>query len=727
MADAWIEFGLSNSCIAGALALLAYSVHRRANHPLLAHALWLCVLLKLITPPLLNVPLLPYPASVAAIDPALPELHFADLTATRSDIDLGTLPAAAPDLSVRRLVGWAWLIGSALVLIGSLLRTIRFQLSMVSGTRIAGAPLRALAEEVARGHGLRRCPEVRVMTARVTPFVWQFWGRPRIVLPEALATSMPPRDLQLVLAHELAHVRRKDHWVRWVEWLAAVAFWWNPITWWSQRNLRASEELACDALVLTTFQPERQRYASSLLGVTEFLSTEGVRPPRVATPMSRGGELETRITMIITDRLPRTPRWVVSAALALGAAFLPLSVAYAQDYAAIERRLAAAVEAGEITKAQAEAMMGALARTAAEKSKPAEADMRAKRMRYAEFEKGIKARVEKGAMSPEEAEARLRETREKMFGGEAAGKRDVDPRAMRERYAQLEKRIAAAVESGRITREQGAERLAQARERMMGATRAKDAGEGQAEARAMRERYAQLEERIAAAVESGRMTREQGAERLAQAKERMMEATRAKGAGEGQADMRARRMRYAEYEKGIKARVEKGAMSPEEAEAKLRATREKMFGGDKTRKAGPEAGKKGASREKKADDSARGKKVDETSMKALYAEYEKRLDVAVAKGEMTAEQAKAKLADAREKMFGGDKARKTGPKAGKKGASREKKPNDSARGKGVDEGSMKARYAEYEKRLDDAVAKGEMTAEQAKAKLAEARRKMFGE
>lgn len=77
-----------------------------------------------------------------------------------------------------------------------------------------------------------------------------------------------------------------------------------------------------------------------------------------------------------------------------------------------------------------------------------------------------------------------------------------------------------------------------------------------------------------------------------------------------------------------------------------------MFGGDKTRKAGPKAGKKGASREKKADDSARGKKVDGTSMKALYAECEKRLDDAVAKGEMTAEQAKAKLAEARKKMFG---------------------------------------------------------------------------
>ena len=74
-------------------------------------------------------------------------------------------------------------------------------------------------------------------------------------------------------------------------------------------------------------------------------------------------------------------------------------------------------------------------------------------------------------------------------------------------------------------------------------------------------------------------------------------------------------------------------------------------------------------------------------MKARYAEYEKRLDAAVAKGEMTTEQARAKLAEAREKMFGGDKTRKTGPKAGKKDAAREKKAGDSARGKGVDEGS----------------------------------------
>ena len=682
MADAWIEFGLSNSCVAAALALLAHSVHRRGRHPLLAHALWLGVLLKLVTPSLFTVPLLPYPAAastidLAAVDPAMSELSLANLTP--AGVDLEAPPASAPTLSVRALVGWAWLIGSALVLVGSLLRTLRFQLTMVRGTRVAGETVRALAEEVARGHGLRRCPEVRMAAARVTPFVWQFWGRVRVVLPEGLARSMPAAELRLVLAHELAHVRRKDHWVRWVEWLAAVAFWWNPLTWWSQRNLRASEELACDALVLSTFHPRPQRYASSLLSVAEFLSTEGVRPPRVATPMSRGGELESRLTMILTDRLPRTPRWVLSAALALGAALLPLSVAYAQDYGAVERRLAAAVEAGEITKAQAQAMMAALKRAAEEKSGPAEPDMRAKRMRYAEYQKSLEAAVAKGDMTADEAAAKLAEARTKMFGGEAAGKRDIDPRAMRERYAQLEERVTAAVESGQITKEQAAERLAQARERMM-------------------------------------------------------QASRAQGAGDGPVDMRARRMRYAELEKGLKARVEKGAMSAEEAEAKLREAREEMFGDQKARKLDPRTEKKDAARGKRPDDGARGKGPDEGSMKARYAEYEQRLDAAVARGELTAEEAKAKLAEARKKMFGDQKARKLDKKtrkldqkAEKKDAAREKRADDGARGKGADEGAMKARYAEYEKRLDAAVARGELTAEEAKAKLAEARKKMFGE
>ena len=272
----------------------------------------------------------------------------------------------------------------------------------------------------------------------------------------------------------------------------------------------------------------------------------------------------------------------------------------------------------------------------------------------------------------------------------------------------------------------------------MEASRAKEAGDGQAEARAIRERLAQLEERISAAVEGGLITEEQGAERLAQARERIREMSRAKDAPDEQADMRALRMRYAEYEKGVRAQVEKGDLSAEDAEAKLRLAREKMFGGDKARKLNPEA-------RRKAD----AERADKQALRMRYAEYEQRLRDSVQKGELSVEEAEAKLSAAREKMFGGDKTRKTGPKAEKKDAAREKrakkkdaarekkaakregarekKRGDGARGEGADEAAMKARYAEYEKRLDAAVARGEMTADEAEAKLAEARKEMFGE
>ena len=68
MSAFWLELTLSNVCVSAALALVAYAVHRRGRHPLLAHALWLGVLLKLVTPPVMTVPLIPFesPASTAA-------------------------------------------------------------------------------------------------------------------------------------------------------------------------------------------------------------------------------------------------------------------------------------------------------------------------------------------------------------------------------------------------------------------------------------------------------------------------------------------------------------------------------------------------------------------------------------------------------------------------------------------------------------------------------------
>jgi len=697
MSAFWLELTLSNVCVSAALALVAYAVHRRGRHPLLAHALWLGVLLKLVTPPVMTVPLIPFESPAATAELALVEEQLTSLGASPIsggdvaaldllEAELATTPARAEAFPARRVAGWVWLLGSALALTVSLIRVGQFHVAMGRATTAAPPEVQGLSDRVSRSLGLRRSPAVWTTTARISPYVWCFAGPPRIVVPSALVKSLSSADLRLVLAHELAHIQRRDHWVRWVEWLSGVAFWWNPVTWWARHHLRANEELACDAVVLSRFHPDQRRYASSLLAVAEFLSPEGVRPPLVASTLTSGEELEARLTMILSNRLPRTPRWFLSASLALGALFLPMSVAYAQDFEAVQRRLASAVEAGELTPAQARTMMEALRRASTDRPADAsvdqralreryatmeqrveagiksgkitreqgaarlaearrsmfgdtpkgkvEAEQRAKRERYAEYERGLMERVRKGAMTKDEANAKLAEAREKMFGGAPKGKVDADQRAKRERYAEYERGLMQRVKKGAMTKDEANAKLTEAREKMFGGAEEAQRG-GEADEKAMAARYEELERRIKAAVESGRITEEQGMERLQQAKERMSQGAKKSAV----TDKKAMADRYGELERRIKAAVASGQITEEQGMERLRQAKERMSQGTK----------KGAVTDKPGGGEA---KADQAALRARYAEYEKRLKAAIDKGEMTADEAEAKLKEARAKMFG---------------------------------------------------------------------------
>lgn len=587
-------------------------------------------------------------------------------------------------------------MGSALALAISLFRVVQFHVAMRRAAAPAPAELQELSDRVSRSLGLHRSPPLLTTTARITPYVWWFGGAPRVVVPSPLVRSLSPAQLRLVLAHELAHIRRRDHWVRWVEWLSGVAFWWNPITWWARYHLRAAEELACDAVVLSTVQPDQRRYASSLLAVAEFLSTEGVRPPLVASTLTSGEELEARIHMILSDRLPRTPRWLLSASLALGVLCLPMSIAYAQDFEAVQRRLTSAVEAGELTQAQARTMMEALRRASTDKPARAEVDTRALRERYAAMEQRVEAGIKAGKITREQGDARLAEARKSMFGDAAKAKVEPDMRAKRERYAEYEEILEARVQQGSMTKEEADAKLKEARESMFG-----DAAKGkvQPDMRAKRERYAEYERGLMARVKTGTMSKKEADAKLLDARGKIFGRDARKADGAAAADARAMRERYAEYEKGLMARVLKGAMTKDEADAKLKEAREKMFGGAER---------------------AEGKaQADEKATAARYEALETRIKAAVESGRLTEEEGMARLRQAKERMSEG----------AKKGPASERAKGDQPGGDKPkrDQDALRARYAEYEKHLKAAVDKGEMTADEAATKLKEAREKMFGD
>jgi uncharacterized surface protein with fasciclin (FAS1) repeats/formylglycine-generating enzyme required for sulfatase activity/beta-lactamase regulating signal transducer with metallopeptidase domain len=205
------------------------------------------------------------------------------------------------------LVAAPWLVGTMLIVGISVARVVRFRRGLLVHCSPADPEILGVASRVASELGVRR--RFKVLTARsnAVPFVWGGFGGPIIVLPVALAADANAPSLRLILMHELAHVRRRDDLVRWLDWAVVAWLWWNPLAWIARRGLRSSEELACDAVVLRTCGASTREYGACLVAAAESLAGSAFRTPAQACTMGDGGSLEQRITIIMSGSLQRRP------------------------------------------------------------------------------------------------------------------------------------------------------------------------------------------------------------------------------------------------------------------------------------------------------------------------------------------------------------------------------------------------------------------------------------
>jgi len=146
--------------------------------------------------------------------------------------------------------------------------------------------------------GLRRMPVVRMTDLAIPPFVWAIFGRARIVLPRSLWEILSPAERDAVLAHELAHLRRGDEWVRRLELIVIGVYWWFPVAWWAMRKLRDAEESCCDGWVLWALPESATPYATALVSTVSFVSSPA-RMPIAASGAATFRGLQRRLTMIL--------------------------------------------------------------------------------------------------------------------------------------------------------------------------------------------------------------------------------------------------------------------------------------------------------------------------------------------------------------------------------------------------------------------------------------------
>ena len=142
--------------------------------------------------------------------------------------------------------------------------------------------------------------------------------RPVILVPAGALLGLTPQQLEAVLAHELAHVRRYDYAVNLLQTAVETLLFYHPAAWWLSGRVRAEREHACDdAAVEAT--GDALSYARALAALEQLRGAEA--PPAALALAANGGSLMQRIHRLVnTDTHARARR--PFAALALGVALL---------------------------------------------------------------------------------------------------------------------------------------------------------------------------------------------------------------------------------------------------------------------------------------------------------------------------------------------------------------------------------------------------------------------
>lgn len=602
MADFIVQATLSNLLVSTILALIAWLVQSRFQAPSLANLLWILVLVKMVTPPLVSLPVLEIQTisnAPAATVSTQPVDALSDLGAM--NFDANELPSIAvpTDLAFEHpqpadsvepgsgfnlfWLGIAWLITSGGLFLISFCRISRFHLVLRKNIKPASAKLVQIAERVATQVELRRKPEIVITQANVSPFVWWIGGVPKIVIPESAIESLSVNDIRMVLAHEMAHIKRHDHWIRWLEWFTLLGLWWNPVMWWARKQLRVTEEIACDALVVEKTRATHHDYANSLLNMADILTTSAIRPPAVASAMNSGGLLEKRLKMLIANKTLKVPFWI-RAAICVGAlAVFPLGLVYAQDFDAIERRLERAVKAGELSMKEAETMLRALGQDSDAKQEAQ--DLEDLKRKYDSIAAELEREVAAGNLSKKDAARKLKKIERQLFDLQEQYRDDVGKQReadkeladLEAQYKAIADELKQAVKHEKISAEEAELKLREIEKKMFEKKSARDDNRKKmqeaAEMEDVKRQYEAIANDIMQAVDQGKISGEDAELKLHELQKKLFEKQKEKqrddwhGYTEGEAETLKRW--YENVVETYKREVERGEMSPDEADRKL--------------------------------------------------------------------------------------------------------------------------------------------------------------
>lgn len=220
--------------------------------------------------------------------------------------------------SLISLRGWGWLLhlcGSVVIILGLLRQWLGLWVLVYGRSTPADTQVQALADRVRKELRYRRRARIRVSPRAPAPIAF---GSviPTVVLPAQTVARLSSDDLGAVLAHEIAHLRRRDPLVNTMQILLAGIWWFHPVYWLLTRQIRRVREDCCDDLVLTRQIAPGDRYCQILLDAARasWCATTG---GAVLGFGESGQSLRQRLLRILNPRSHKAARLGIVGGLAL--------------------------------------------------------------------------------------------------------------------------------------------------------------------------------------------------------------------------------------------------------------------------------------------------------------------------------------------------------------------------------------------------------------------------
>lgn len=272
-------------------------------------------------------------ASVATPDGTISQRHLVEEATTTASEQAVEFPAAS-DRSVAASPAatlandsasslWRMFFTIAFVLwcVGLAIQIARhsFSWARVRRLRSRAIPLKqsALIEfssQISKRLGLRRPPRLMMFRGSGSPRLIGT-SQPCILIPDEFIAECSLEEAKLVIGHELAHVVRRDLFWNWVVAITQSVFFFHPLVWWAARRIQATQEMACDYVVLSRLRARVGDYANLLLKIMLMQQPGGIGRFAEVGASGRAGTLEERLQAMKRNTM-RRPRlsiatWIV--------------------------------------------------------------------------------------------------------------------------------------------------------------------------------------------------------------------------------------------------------------------------------------------------------------------------------------------------------------------------------------------------------------------------------